>query len=128
MKRAMSMLLIAAAAGAAFADTPDKFVEYVESSGVQYVDAGIIGRSGTKALPALENISLANGALTVAAEAASLGALDLATGTRCDLGGGAHVAARRWQLRARARALLLQHPHQIVRKKFISPLQHPCKQ
>ena len=57
MKRAMSMLLIAAAAGAAFADTPDKFVEYVESSGVQYVDAGIIGRSGTKALPALEKIS-----------------------------------------------------------------------
>ena len=49
MRRAMSILLIAAAAGVTSADTPDKFVEYVESSGVQYVDTGIIGRSGTKA-------------------------------------------------------------------------------
>lgn len=105
-----------------------------EKSNVHAVDRGgelVKTGEGTlamTALPALEKISLANGALTVAAEAASLGALDLATGTRCDLGGGAHVAARRWQLRARACALLLQHPHQIVRKKFISPLQHPCKQ
>ena len=105
----MSILLIAAAAGVTFADMPDKFVEDVESSGVQYVDTA--GRNaslgnftvtsggelvktgeGTLAMtsfPALEKISLANGALTVAAEAASLDALDLATGTRCDLGGGA---------------------------------------
>ena len=131
MKRAMSILLIAAAAGVTSADTPDKFVEYVESSGVleplgsveglleglpltigpggfvvdtagrnaslgnfTVTSGGELVKTGEgtlamTSLPALEKISLANGALTVAAEAASLDALDLATGTRCDLGGGA---------------------------------------
>ena len=32
-----------------FAETPDKFVRYVEATGSQYVDTGIVGRYGTKA-------------------------------------------------------------------------------
>ena len=32
-----------------FAETPDKFVRYVESTGSQYIDTGIVGRYGTKA-------------------------------------------------------------------------------
>ena len=50
MKRVMTTCLsLAAALGTAFADTPDKFIEYVESDGTQYVNTGIRGRSGTKA-------------------------------------------------------------------------------
>ena len=108
MKRAMSILLIAAAAGVTFADMPDKFVEYVESSGVleplgnveglleglpltigpggfvvdtagrnaslgnfTVTSGGELVKTGEgtlamTSLPALEKISLANGALTVA--------------------------------------------------------------
>ncbi len=33
----------------AMAETPDKFVRYVEATGSQYVDTGIVGRYGTKA-------------------------------------------------------------------------------
>jgi len=33
----------------AMADTPDKFVRYVEATGSQYIDTGIVGRYGTKA-------------------------------------------------------------------------------
>lgn len=61
---------------------------FTVTSGGELVKTGE-GTLAMTALPALEKISLANGALTVAAEAASLDALDLATGTRCDLGGGA---------------------------------------
>ena len=35
-------------AGAAFAETPDRFVRYVESTGSQYVDTGVTGRWNTK--------------------------------------------------------------------------------
>ena len=35
--------------GAAFAEQPDKWVRYVEATGSQYVDTGIIGRWNTKA-------------------------------------------------------------------------------
>ena len=31
------------------AETPDKFLRYVEATGSQYVDTGIVGRYGTKA-------------------------------------------------------------------------------
>ena len=34
--------------GSAFAEQPDKWVSYVESTGSQYVDTGIIGRWNTK--------------------------------------------------------------------------------
>ena len=35
-------------AGAAFAETPDRFVRYVESTGSQYVDTGVTGRWNTR--------------------------------------------------------------------------------
>ena len=38
-----------ALAGAALADLPDAFVEYVQSDGTQYIDTGVIGRCGTVA-------------------------------------------------------------------------------
>ena len=41
-------VLSLAAAGFAFAETPDKFVRYVESTGSQYVDTGVTGRWNTK--------------------------------------------------------------------------------
>ena len=31
------------------AETPDKFLRYVEATGSQYVDTGVVGRYGTKA-------------------------------------------------------------------------------
>ena len=40
---------ICAAVMPSLADTPDAFVEYVESNGSQYVDTGIVGRCGTSA-------------------------------------------------------------------------------
>ena len=46
------MLAVACAisvAGATFAEQPDKWVRYVEATGSQYVDTGIIGRWNTKA-------------------------------------------------------------------------------
>ncbi|MBQ2631036.1 MAG: hypothetical protein IJG13_15280 [Kiritimatiellae bacterium] len=46
-----AMLAVAAAAalpGTAFAEQPDKWVDYVESTGSQWVDTGIIGRWNTK--------------------------------------------------------------------------------
>ena len=33
----------------ATAETPDKFLRYVEATGTQYVDTGIVGRYNTKA-------------------------------------------------------------------------------
>ena len=43
------VLLSAQIMAATSANTPDKFLRYVESTGSQYVDTGIVGRSGTKA-------------------------------------------------------------------------------
>lgn len=43
------VLLSAQIMAATPANTPDKFLRYVESTGSQYVDTGIVGRSGTKA-------------------------------------------------------------------------------
>ncbi len=49
---AISLAVLAAvalSAPRASAVTPDKFVRYVEATGAQWVDTGIVGRSGTKA-------------------------------------------------------------------------------
>ena len=40
---------LALATSTVFAGKPDKFVRYVEATGSQYVDTGIVGRYGTKA-------------------------------------------------------------------------------
>ena len=45
----LAVLLMAAFAGTAFGEQPDKWVRYVEATGSQYVDTGIIGRWNTKA-------------------------------------------------------------------------------
>ena len=44
----MAVVLTTLIAGMAIAETPDKFVRYVESTGSQYVDTGITGRWNTK--------------------------------------------------------------------------------
>ena len=38
-----------AASRVALAETPDKLVRYVEATGTQYIDTGVVGRHGTKA-------------------------------------------------------------------------------
>ena len=45
----LAVLFMAVSVGTAFAEQPDKWVRYVESTGSQYVDTGIIGRWNTKA-------------------------------------------------------------------------------
>ena len=44
----------------ATAETPDKFLRYVEATGSQYVDTGIVGRYGTKAECKVEWMNLAD--------------------------------------------------------------------
>ncbi len=44
-----ALVAAAVAVHSAFADTPDELLEYVESTGTQYIDTGIVGKSGTKA-------------------------------------------------------------------------------
>ena len=39
----MAVVLTTLIAGMAIAETPDKFVRYVESTGSQYVDTGVTG-------------------------------------------------------------------------------------
>ena len=46
----------------AFAEQPDKWVRYVEATGSQYVDTGIIGRWNTKAECKVEWMELADAA------------------------------------------------------------------
>ncbi|MBR2838561.1 MAG: hypothetical protein IKE55_07255 [Kiritimatiellae bacterium] len=64
MKRSAATLAAAigwAAAGtSAFAEQPDKWVRYVEATGVQYIDTGIIGRCGTKAESKVEWMELSD--------------------------------------------------------------------
>ncbi|MBQ3343027.1 MAG: hypothetical protein IJG84_14095 [Kiritimatiellae bacterium] len=60
-----AMLAVAAAAalpGTAFAEQPDKWVSYVESTGSQWVDTGIIGRWNTKAECKVEWMEMADSA------------------------------------------------------------------
>ena len=44
-----ALALLATATSAVLAEQPDKFVRYVESTGSQWVDTGVVGRYGTKA-------------------------------------------------------------------------------
>ncbi len=46
--RSIAVALSILIAGSAFADQPDKFVRYVESTGSQYVDTGVTGRWNTR--------------------------------------------------------------------------------
>ena len=48
--------------GAAYAEKPDKWVSYVESTGTQWVDTGIIGRPNTKIEAKVEWMTLADSA------------------------------------------------------------------
>ena len=50
----MAVVLTTLIAGMAFAETPDKFVRYVESTGSQYVDTGVTGRWNTRVEMQLE--------------------------------------------------------------------------
>ena len=59
MKRIVT-LAVAALTGAAFAEKPDKWVSYVEATGSQYVDTGIIGRWNTKIETKVEWMNLAD--------------------------------------------------------------------
>ena len=56
-------VLSLAAAGFAFAETPDKFVRYVESTGSQYVDTGVTGRWNTRVECQVEWMNFADSAL-----------------------------------------------------------------
>ena len=47
-------------------NTPDKFVRYVEATGSQYVDTGIVGRYNTKAECKVEWMEMADNNMTVA--------------------------------------------------------------
>ncbi len=53
---------VALPASRASADTPDKFLRYVEATGSQYVDTGIVGRHGTKAECKVEWMGFADSA------------------------------------------------------------------
>ena len=48
VKASTIAILFAAIPALAFAETPDRFVRYVESTGSQYVDTGVTGRWNTR--------------------------------------------------------------------------------
>ena len=65
MKAKTALALIGNVALATFlckAETPDKFVRYVEATGAQYVDTGIVGRYNTKAECKVEWMGFADSA------------------------------------------------------------------
>ena len=66
-------VLSLAAAGFAFAETPDKFVRYVESDGSQYVDTGVTGRWNTKVEAQVEWMDFADSALVGSRTSGSTG-------------------------------------------------------
>ena len=57
-KRSLTALLAAAVAFSLVAETPDRFVGYVESTGSQVVDVGVVGKYGTAAEIKLQMMSL----------------------------------------------------------------------
>ena len=63
MKTLRSIPLVCAAAlgFAAFAEKPDSFIRYIETNGKQYLDTGVIGKTGTKVEIGLLLVSHANG-------------------------------------------------------------------
>ena len=60
MKASTIAILFAAIPALAFAETPDRFVRYVESTGSQYVDTGVTGRWNTKIEAQVEWMNLAD--------------------------------------------------------------------
>ena len=75
MKASTIVALFAAIPVLAFAETPDKFVRYVESNGSQYVDTGVTGRWNTKVEAQVEWLELGDKTL--------LGSGDWSDTTRC---------------------------------------------
>ena len=59
----MAVVLTTLIAGMAIAETPDKFVRYVESTGSQYVDTGVTGRWNTKVEAQVEWLNFADSSL-----------------------------------------------------------------
>ena len=59
--------------GSLFAETPDKFVRYVESTGSQYVDTGVTGRWNTKVEAQVEWLNFADSALVGSRTSGSTG-------------------------------------------------------
>ena len=60
VKASTIAILFAAIPALAFAETPDRFVRYVESTGSQYVDTGVTGRWNTKIEAQVEWMNLAD--------------------------------------------------------------------
>ncbi len=58
----LSVFVASAAILTTSAGTPDKFVRYVESTGSQWIDTGVVGRHGTKAECKVEWMNLADSA------------------------------------------------------------------
>ena len=50
----LSFALSLAVLGSSRADTPDAFLDYVESSGSQYIDTGVTGKTGTRMVAEME--------------------------------------------------------------------------
>ena len=75
MKASTIAILFAAIPALAFAETPDRFVRYVESTGSQYVDTGVTGRWNTKVEAQVEWLELGDKTL--------LGSGDWSDTTRC---------------------------------------------
>ena len=73
MNTRMIAVLSLAAAGFAFAETPDKFVRYVESDGSQYVDTGVTGRWNTRVEAQVEWMDFADSALVGSRTSGSTG-------------------------------------------------------
>ncbi len=61
-------VLAAAISGLALAETPDKFVRYVESTGSQYVDTGVTGRWNTKVEAQVEWLNFSDSAFLSAGD------------------------------------------------------------
>ncbi len=52
--RACALACAIAAPAASFADTPDAYLDYVESSGSQYIDTGVAGKTDTRMVAEME--------------------------------------------------------------------------
>ena len=52
--RACALACAFAAPAASFADTPDAYLDYVESSGSQYIDTGVAGKTDTRMVAEME--------------------------------------------------------------------------
>ena len=55
--RAAALACALAVPAASFADTPDAYLDYVESNGSQWIDTGVTGKSGTRMVAEMEWVS-----------------------------------------------------------------------